>query len=73
MRKIRVGTPEYETFKKALHCVNETLAKMMAGDGEGATALFEAKIIGAKTKKQAKTLAKSIVCSQSDQSSHRRP
>ena len=61
--KIRVGTPEYEAFKEALHCVNETLAKMMAGDGEGATALFEAKIIGAKTKEQAKTLAKSIVCS----------
>lgn len=61
--KIRVGTLEYETFKEALHCVNETLAKMMAGDGEGATALFEAKIIGAKTKEQAKTLAKSIVCS----------
>ena len=61
--KIRVGTPEYDTFKEALHCVNETLAKMMAGDGEGATALFEAKIIGAKTKEQAKTLAKSIVCS----------
>lgn len=61
--KIRFVTPEYETFKEALHCVNETLAKMMAGDGEGATALFEAKIIGAKTKEQAKTLAKSIVCS----------
>ena len=61
--KIRIGTPEYEIFKKALHCVNETLAKMMAGDGEGATALFEAKIIGAKTKEQAKILAKSIVCS----------
>lgn len=61
--KIRIGTPEYDIFKKALHCVNETLAKMMAGDGEGATALFEAKIIGAKTKEQAKILAKSIVCS----------
>ena len=61
--KIRCGTPEYAAFKEALHYVNETLAKMMAGDGEGATALFEAKIIGAKTKEQAKTLAKSIVCS----------
>ena len=61
--KIRCGTPEYVAFKEALHYVNETLAKMMAGDGEGATALFEAKIIGAKTKEQAKTLAKSIVCS----------
>ena len=61
--KIRCGTPEYAAFKEALHYVNETLAKMMAGDGEGATALFEAKIIGAKTKEQAKTLAKAIVCS----------
>ncbi|HJB95680.1 MAG TPA: bifunctional glutamate N-acetyltransferase/amino-acid acetyltransferase ArgJ [Candidatus Mediterraneibacter intestinigallinarum] len=61
--KIRYGTWEYEEFKSALHYVNETLAKEMAGDGEGATALFEAKIIGADTKEQAKKLAKSIVCS----------
>ena len=62
-KKIKVGTPEYDLFLEALHYVNETLAKKMAGDGEGATALFEAKIIGASTKEQAKTLAKSIVCS----------
>ena len=61
--KITYGTWEYEAFKQALHYVNETLAKKMAGDGEGATALFEAKIINADTKEQAKTLAKSIVCS----------
>ena len=61
--KIKIRTPEFEQFKEALHYINETLAKKMAGDGEGATALFEAKIIGAKTKEQAKTLAKSIVCS----------
>ena len=61
--KIKYGTPEYETFKEALHYVNETLAKKMAGDGEGATALLEAKVVGAKTKEQAKVLAKSIVCS----------
>ena len=61
--KIRFGTPEYEKFCEALHYVNETLARKMAGDGEGATALFEAKITGAKTKEQAKILAKSIVCS----------
>ena len=52
--KIRYGTWEYEAFKTALHYVNETLAKEMAGDGEGATALFEAKVIGADTKEQAK-------------------
>ena len=61
--KIRYGTWEYEAFKTALHYVNETLAKEMAGDGEGATALFEAKVIGADTKEQAKKLAKSIICS----------
>ena len=61
--KIRYCTWEYEAFKTALHYVNETLAKEMAGDGEGATALFEAKVIGADTKEQAKKLAKSIVCS----------
>ena len=61
--KITYGTWEYEAFKQALYYVNETLAKKMAGDGEGATALFEAKIINADTKEQAKALAKSIVCS----------
>ena len=35
----------------------------MAGDGEGATALFEVTVRGADTKEQAKTLAKSVVCS----------
>lgn len=36
---------------------------MMAGDGEGATALFEVKVIHARTKKDAKILSKSVVCS----------
>ena len=34
--------------------VNETLAKKMAGDGEGATALFEVKVIHADNKEDAK-------------------
>ena len=54
---------DYEKFVEALHFVNETLAKKMAGDGEGATALFEAKVIHAHTKEQAKTIAKSVICS----------
>ena len=62
-KKITEKDASYDAFVEALMEVNRTLAKMMAGDGEGATALFEAKIIGAKTKEQAKTLAKSIVCS----------
>lgn len=54
---------DYRIFCKALRCVNETLAKMMAGDGEGATALFEVKVIGAESKEQAKLLSKSVVSS----------
>ena len=61
--KIKYKTKEYEKFAEALHLVNEYLAKKIAGDGEGATALFEVKVIGASTKRQAKILAKSIVCS----------
>ncbi len=60
---IEYGTQDYEEFKGALHAVNEYLAKKIAGDGEGATALFEAKVVGADTREQAKILAKSIVCS----------
>ena len=37
--------------------------KKWRGDGEGATALFEVKVVNAGTKKQAKILAKSVVCS----------
>ena len=62
-QEITYASPEYETFKEALHMVNETLAKKMAGDGEGATALFEVKVVGAESIKQAKTHAKSVVCS----------
>lgn len=54
---------DYEVFKKALNFVNTTLAKKIAGDGEGATALFEVKIIGAESKEQAVTLSKSVVTS----------
>ena len=61
--KITEKNAGYETFTKALRFVNETLAKQMAGDGEGATALFEVKVIGAETKEQAKILSKSVITS----------
>jgi glutamate N-acetyltransferase/amino-acid N-acetyltransferase len=53
----------YEIFKKALHAVNEHLAKSIAGDGEGCTKLFEVQAKGAATKADAKLLSKSVVCS----------
>lgn len=54
---------DYEAFREALHFVNAYLARKMAGDGEGATALFEAKVVGAASKEEARVLAKSVVCS----------
>lgn len=54
---------DYQAFKEALHVVNETLAKKIAGDGEGCTALFEVKVVGAATKEQAVTLSKSVITS----------
>ena len=54
---------DYEKFKMALNYVNTTLSKKIAGDGEGATALFEVKVIGASTKEEAVILSKSVVTS----------
>lgn len=54
---------DFDTFLKALNMVNTALAKKMAGDGEGATALFEVKVIGAQSKEQAVTLSKSVITS----------
>ena len=50
-------------FMEALNYINTCLSKKIAGDGEGATALFEVKIVGAKTKEDAVTLSKSVVTS----------
>ena len=57
------NSPEYAEFKKALNYVNTELSKKIAGDGEGATCLFEVKVVGAESKEQAVTLSKSVVMS----------
>lgn len=54
---------DYQKFQEALHYVNETLAKAIAGDGEGCTALLEVKIVGAAQKQKAAALARSVVSS----------
>ena len=61
--KITEKGEDFEAFKKALNRVNTYLCRKIAGDGEGATALFEVKIVGAKTKQDAVTLSKSVVTS----------
>lgn len=54
---------DYHTFLRALNFVNTCLARKMAGDGEGATALFTVKVIHAESKEQAVTLSKSVITS----------
>ena len=54
---------DYKTFCEALDYITVFLARKMAGDGEGATCLFEAKVVRAASKEDARTLAKSVVCS----------
>jgi glutamate N-acetyltransferase/amino-acid N-acetyltransferase len=54
---------DFKAFCEALDYVTMYLAKKMAGDGEGATALFECRVVGADTKENARTLAKSVICS----------
>ena len=54
---------DYKAFAEALNAVNTFLARKMAGDGEGATALLEVHIVGAESKEQAVTLGKAVVSS----------
>ncbi len=61
--EIKEKNSDYITFKEALVKVATWLSKKIAGDGEGATALFEVKVINAMSKKQAVTISKSIVTS----------
>lgn len=61
--EIMYGSEDYKKFAEALHTINEYLAKKIAGDGEGATALFEVRAVNCESKEQARTLAKAVVCS----------
>lgn len=61
--EITVKGEAYDKFLEALNYVNTYLARTMAGDGEGATALFETVVYNADTKQNARTLAKSVICS----------
>lgn len=61
--KITTKNEDYETFRAALFYVCRYLARRMAGDGEGASKLFEAKVVHAKTKQDARVLSRAIVAS----------
>lgn len=53
----------YQTFKQAVYTVCEALSKMLASDGEGATKLLTCKVAHARSSKDAKAVAKAIICS----------
>lgn len=53
----------YYRFVEVLNVVNTTLAKQMAGDGEGATKLLEVKVVNAVSKTEAVNLSKSVATS----------
>ncbi len=61
--EIAAAGEDYDAFCEALGFVTKYLARKMAGDGEGATCLFEAKVVGAATKEDARILARSVVSS----------
>ena len=61
--EITEESEDFATFMKALNTVTVALCRMIAGDGEGATKLLECSVIGALDEKNAKTVAKSVICS----------
>ncbi len=54
---------DYDAFCKALSAVTTYLCRQIAKDGEGASKLLESRVHGAKDTKNAKMIAKSVVCS----------
>ena len=54
---------DFTEFMKMLNTVTVHLCRMIAGDGEGATKLLECSVCGAENEQVAKTVAKSIICS----------
>ncbi len=62
-KKITEKNEDFCEFVKALNTVTIALCQMIAGDGEGATKLLECTVSGAKDDKNAKIVAKSVICS----------
>ena len=58
--KITEKNEDYATFVEALHTLCADLCRRLAKDGEGATKLIETKVYGAKSVKDARTIARSV-------------
>ncbi|MBP3583787.1 MAG: bifunctional glutamate N-acetyltransferase/amino-acid acetyltransferase ArgJ [Clostridia bacterium] len=61
--KITAEGEDFECFMKALNTVTVNLCRSIAADGEGATKLLECEVTGAVDEKNAKIIAKSVICS----------
>ena len=61
--KITAKGADYEAFRAALAQVCGQLCRIMAKDGEGATKLLTCTVTGAADKVVARTVAKSVICS----------
>ncbi len=55
--------PDFSSFMNALNSVTVALCRMIAGDGEGASKLLECRVTGAANLAVARTVAKSVICS----------
>ncbi len=62
-KMIDAENEDYVTFKEALYHICENLSRRMAADGEGASKLFTAKVLNARSKQDARVLARSVVAS----------
>ncbi|MBN2240986.1 MAG: bifunctional glutamate N-acetyltransferase/amino-acid acetyltransferase ArgJ [Dehalococcoidales bacterium] len=60
---IQDGSSGARKFQKTLNSICITLAKYLAGDGEGATKLIEVNVTGAKSISDARKAARGVVCS----------
>jgi len=60
---ITENSDNFKSFKEAFIHVNTYLAKAIVEDGEGASKFIEVNVNGAKSKKDAKILAKSVITS----------
>lgn len=58
---IEKGTETYQLFSEMLHLMMETLAKLIAKDGEGATKLIEVNALNAQNALDARMIAKKVV------------
>ena len=54
---------DFDAFARALNTVTVYLCKCIAGDGEGATKMLECSVRGALDEKNARIIAKSVICS----------